>query len=80
MSLPTAPSRRRRLRRLLRRVALLLSVAAIIAAVWLFTTASVSVTDHGAHELINGRDDASALLPALGLLLLGVAGLAGLLG
>lgn len=80
MSLPIAPNRRRRLGRLLRRLALLLSVAAIVAAVWLFSTTTVSVTDHGAHELINGRDDSSALLPAIALLLLGVLGLAYSLG
>ena len=80
MSLPTAPSRGRRLRRLLRRLVLVLAAGAIVAAVWLFTTAGVSVTDHGTHELINGRDDSSSLLPALGLLLLGVLGLAYSLG
>jgi Na+/proline symporter len=71
-------ARSRRLVRLLRRVGLVLSVALIAVAVFMFATTTVSVpslNDTG-NELINGQQNTSSLLLPLALFAAGIAGLA----
>ncbi|HEY8286605.1 MAG TPA: hypothetical protein VIJ28_19625 [Chloroflexota bacterium] len=64
--------RRRRMR--WRRYGTVAAVAVIAVAVYLLP--GVAVTNHGAQELIGGRDDTRSLLLPLGLFILGMAGLA----
>ncbi|HXT37994.1 MAG TPA: hypothetical protein VN837_20655 [Chloroflexota bacterium] len=65
---------RRRRRQRWRRVGVIVSVAGIAAAVYLLP--GVEVTQHGAGELVGGRNDTRDLLLPLSLFIMGMAGLA----